>query len=45
LLKIIENGAVPYTTYDFLLVYHCNCSSVLYRYHSIAWMRLPIHLP
>jgi len=28
--KVIENGAVPQSTYDFLLVRHCNYSSILY---------------
>jgi len=29
--KVIENNAVRQTMYDFLLVRHCNYSSVLYR--------------
>ena len=29
--KVIENGAVRQTMYDFLLVRHCNYSSILYR--------------
>jgi len=29
--KVIENGAVRQTTCDFLLVCHCNYSSILYR--------------
>jgi len=28
--KVIENGAVRQTMYDFLLVRHCNYSSILY---------------
>ena len=33
--KIIENGAVQWTMYDFLLVRHCNYSSILYRLRVI----------
>ena len=34
-LKVIENGAVRQTTNDFLLVRHCNYSSVLYHFRVI----------
>jgi len=30
--KVIENGAVRQTMYDFLLVRHSNYSSILYRF-------------
>jgi len=30
-IKVIEHGAVQQTIYDFLLVRHCNYSSILYR--------------
>jgi len=33
--KVIENGAVRQTMYDFLLVRHCNYSSILYRLRVI----------
>ena len=33
--KIIENSAVRYIIYDFLLVGHCKYSSILYRYSVI----------
>jgi len=33
--KIIENGAVRQTMYGFLLVRHCNCSSILYHFRVI----------
>ena len=33
--KVIENGAVQQTMYDFLLVCHCNYSSILYRLRVI----------
>jgi len=32
LFKVIENGAVRYIIYDFLLVHHCKYSSILYRF-------------
>jgi len=35
LFKVIENGAVRQTMYDFLLVCHCNISSILYRLRII----------
>jgi len=34
LFKVIENGAVQWTIYDFLLVRHCEYSSILYRFLS-----------
>jgi len=34
-IKVTENGAVRQTIYDFLLVCHCNYSSVLYRLRVI----------
>jgi len=33
--KVIENGAVRQTMYDFLLVCHCNYSSILYHLRVI----------
>ena len=33
--KIVETGAVRQTMYDFLLVRHCNYSSILYRVRVI----------
>jgi len=33
--KVIENGAVRQTMYDFLLVWYCNYSSILYRLRVI----------
>ena len=33
--KVIENGAVWQTIYDFLLVRHYNYSSILYRFRVI----------
>jgi len=33
--KVIENGAVRQTTHDFLLVRHCNYSSILYHFRVI----------
>jgi len=33
-VKVIENGAVRWTMYDFLLVRHCNYSSILYHFSS-----------
>jgi len=33
--KVIENGAVRQTMYDFLLVRHCCYSSILYRFQVI----------
>jgi len=33
--KVIENGAVRQTMYDFLVVRHCNYSSILYRLRVI----------
>jgi len=33
--KVIENGAVRQTMYDFLLVRHCNYSSILYRLREL----------
>ena len=38
-IKVIENGAVWQTMYDFLLVRHCNYSSILYRLRVI-WRRI-----
>ena len=35
LFKVIENGALRYSMYDFLLVRHCNYSSILYRLQVI----------
>jgi len=35
LFKVIENGAVRYIIYDFLLVRHCKYSSILYRFFVI----------
>jgi len=29
------NGAIPYATYDFLLVFHCNYVSILHRWRNI----------
>jgi len=37
--KVVENGAVRQIMYDFLLVRHCNYSSMLYRLRVI-WRRL-----
>ena len=34
-LKVIENGAVRYSTCDFLLVGHCKYSSILYHFRVI----------
>jgi len=34
-IEVIENGAVRQTMYDFLLVRHCNYSSILYRLRVI----------
>jgi len=33
--KVIENGAVRQTMYNFLLVRHCDYSSILYRLRVI----------
>jgi len=33
--KVVENGVVRQTMYDFLLVRHCNYSSILYRLRVI----------
>jgi len=33
--KVIENGAVRQTMYDFLLVRHCDYSCILYRLRDI----------
>jgi len=33
--KVIENGAVRYSMYDFLLVSHCSYSSILYHLRVI----------
>jgi len=33
--RSLENGAVRQTMYDFLLVRHCNYSSILYRFQVI----------
>jgi len=35
LFKVIENGAVRLTMYDFLLVRYCNYSSILYHLRVI----------
>ena len=35
LFKVIENGAVRQTMYDFLLVRHCNYRSILYHLRVI----------
>ena len=45
--KVIENGAVRETMYDFLLVRHCDYSSILYRLRVIwRWMiSWPWNLP
>jgi len=34
-LKIIAIGAIRLATYDFLLVFHCNYVSILYRFRVI----------
>jgi len=34
-VKVIENGAVRQTMYDFLLVCHCNYSYILYHLRVI----------
>ena len=34
--KVIENNAVQWTIYDFLLVGHCKYSSTLYHFRDIA---------
>ena len=39
LFKVIENGAVRQSMHDFLLVRHCNCSFILYRFRVI-WRRI-----
>ena len=31
-LKVIENGTIQQTMYDFLLVHLCNYSFILYRF-------------
>jgi len=38
--KIIENGTVRYTIYDFLLVCHCKYSSILYRRPFLSYLML-----
>ena len=38
-VKVIENGAVRYNMYDFLLVRHCNYSSIFY--HLLVIWRWP----
>jgi len=39
LFKVTENGAVRQTIYDFLLVRHCNYSSIWYRFWVIwCWI-------
>jgi len=40
-ITVIENGVVRQTIYDFLLVRHCNYSSILYRLRVIwRWVLL-----
>jgi len=34
--KVIRNGAILYDTCDFLLVFHCNYISILYRFLDIS---------
>jgi len=38
LFKVIENGTVQQTMYDYLLVRHCNSSSVLYHFRDRIWI-------
>ena len=35
LFEVIENNAVRYTIYDFLLVGYCNYNFILYRFRVI----------
>jgi len=35
-LKVIENDAIWYIAYEFLLVFHCNYGRILYRFRNKA---------
>ena len=41
-LKVIENGTIRYSTYDFIFVFHSNYASISYRFRDIAayWSKI-----
>ena len=47
-LKVIENGTIRWSTYDFIFFFHSNYASISYRFRHIAayWSKIatPLYL-